>query len=56
MRHLLIQLTPGETSAPPSAPENTLITVIETGSRSAPMAMTTTTMEILEELTHQMVE
>jgi len=56
MRQLLTQLTPAETSAPPSAPESTPVTDIEIGSESAPTVATTTTMDILEELTLQIIE
>ena len=56
MRQPLTQLTPGETSAPPSTPESTPVTVVETGSESVLAATTTSTMDILEELTLQMIE
>jgi len=56
MRQLLTQLTPRDTSAPSSALESTHVTVVETGSGSAPAATTTSTMDILEELTLQMIE
>jgi len=55
MRPLLTQLTSGETSVSPSALESTPITVMETGSRSVPTAKATTTLDILEELTLQMI-
>jgi len=55
MRQLLSQLTPEEISAPPSAPEST-ITIVEMRSGSAPAVTRIATMDILEELTLQMIE
>jgi len=56
IRELLTQLTSRETSGPPSTPESTSVTVVETGSGSSPAVMATTTMDILEELTLQMIK
>jgi len=58
MRQLLTQLASillGGTSAPPSTSESTSVTIIETGSKSAPLVLTPA-MDILKELTLQMVE
>ena len=56
MRQLLNKLTPKGTTAPPSIFESTPVTIIETGSGSAPAAATTIAMNNFEELTLQMIE
>jgi len=58
MRQLLTQLAPvllGGTSAPTLVSESTYVTIIKTGLGSVPLAPTPA-MDILEELTLQMVE
>jgi len=58
MRQLLTQLAfvfLGGTSVPPLTSESTFVTIVETGSGSAPQALTPT-IDILEELTLQMID